>query len=301
MNSGMAKRIVPVVRTAAIAGCLVIGALGAAPWAWAQTPPSTPAPPTAMPPPQAPPVTPPLHGAVPKAAGSKPASAMAGASQASCEKYIAVLSGKSTDQALLKNSALQALAQAVPDLPTCGAVAADSDAICQALPASAGGGDGKDDDPRQSCRKSWAQFHELRKATGRPFVTEVELEECRSSKDMAASCNGIAEAFRTGDPKKCPSGAFQSDCQAAVSLDPSYCRADGPQAAERIKRCQQHIEQDRLLTKGLKAIAESGQPLDRQFAKAALGEADACAAFAASAMDVCTAGAAPAKAGAPGR
>jgi hypothetical protein len=211
-----------------------------------------------------------------------------GPSAATCERYVAVLSGKSTDAALLSKPEVQALAVEVPDLPTCGAVRADSDALCKLLPG--GGGKDKKSDPRQSCRKSWAQFHELRKNTGRPFVTEVELEECRASKDMKSQCDAIAEAFRSGDPAKCPPGSFHSNCQAAVTLDASYCTAEGDKAEERIKRCKQHIEEDRLRTKGLKAIAESGDPLDRQFAQAALGQPDACADMVATAMAVCTSG-----------
>ncbi|MEO8601501.1 MAG: hypothetical protein ABI629_02885 [bacterium] len=283
MNSCVAKWMVAVAHVAIFA----TGLLGVAGAAVGQTPAVTAVAPTAMPQSAPPTVVPRLPGGAAKAVGS----GFVSTSQAACEKYIRVLSGKSADAALLKDKAVLALAQAVPDLPTCGAVTADSEALCGTLPASPGGGDKKDGDLRQSCRKSWAQFHELRKAPGRPFVTVVELEECRASKEMAPSCDAIAEAFRSGNPNKCPGGAFQSMCQAAVSLDPSFCRGSGPKADEQIKRCQQHIEEDRMRTKGLKVIAESGQGLDQQFAKAALGEADACAEQSAIAMTACTSGA----------
>jgi len=288
--------------TASLFGCVargavLIGVLSAGPaatLAQPQTEASTPVAPTAMP---TAPLTPPAQGA---GSGVKVNSLLAGVSAATCEKNIAVLTGKNTDQALLKSADVQALASAVPDLPTCGAIAADSDALCKILPTGEAGGK-KKDDPRQSCRKTWAQFHELRKETGKPFVTEVQLEDCRASKDSKPYCDAIAEAFRTGDPDKCPHGPVELMCKAGVTLDPSFCRGPGTTTDDEVKRCREDLDKTRALTKGLKVMAESGQPLDRQFAAAALGKPDACAPLAAEAMSACTNGTAKAPAKAPAK
>ncbi|MGH9808977.1 MAG: hypothetical protein ACRD9W_17290, partial [Terriglobia bacterium] len=106
-------------------------------------------------------------------------------------------------------------------------------------------------------------------------------------------------------------GPFASNCQALVTLDKSLCRApkgkefDGHDANNSetygeslAKDCVAQVEHMAYLAKGLKAAAESGPEDERGFAKAALGQADACTQYADAAKKACLAGAMPTPPGA---
>jgi hypothetical protein len=193
-----------------------------------------------------------------------------------CEEYVAVLSGTKKDDALLKDPKLRALAARSFDLVGCGGIVADSDASC-ALIADPG-----------ECRLLWATFHELRtNPQGRAFMfPDFKYEMCRTEPKLAATCDRMRDALRSGDTSKCAGmGAGESDCRAMIKLDKSLCGKGG----DDLWGCRKAIEANEQLAKGLKGIAESGPPRERAFAKAALGEADACKPFAQAAMASCAA------------
>ena len=79
-------------------------------------------------------------------------------------------------------------------------------------------------------------------------------------------------------------------------MDASKCKpaGPGPEQKRMAEECKRDIKQRARFAQGLKALAESGASKDRPFAKAALGETDACAPLAKSAMDACMGGGTPA-------
>jgi hypothetical protein len=110
---------------------------------------------------------------------------------------------------------------------------------------------------------------------------DFKYEMCRTDPKLAPFCDRLRQAARSGDPDECTgTGDQESGCRAALLLDESRCgKTEG---------CKKAIEANRVFSKGLKALAESGPPRERALAKAALGDADACTSFAEAAVGVCS-------------
>jgi hypothetical protein len=219
------------------------------------------------------------------------------ARRALCERYVALVSGRERDLALLDNPEIKALAsQAPPDLIMCGAVAADSDVLCKRLMPLEHG-------PSMACRHTQAIFHELRTyPNSRSFMfDDLQWEECHHPSLAPALCDSFRQAMRSGDAKDCAqTGDFEPICRAYIGLDASLCRVQGK--LQGLKGgadkgygvddgfddiCKKTIESRAFLAQGLKVLAQSGPPRERELAKAALGQADACASYAQSAMEGC--------------
>jgi hypothetical protein len=224
------------------------------------------------------------------------------ARRAVCERYVAFLSGRERDDALLDNPDVQALAQQSADLVMCGSVVRDSDLLCRRFfPTERG--------PSIVCRHMWSIFHELRAhPKGRSFMfDDIDREEWQSPPSVdSATCDALQEALRSGDVNKCArSGDLESVCRAYMRLDQSLCRVHGRLAEvelpsrkagepEKLKlktvleeSCRETIESRAPLARGLTAIAKTGPPRERELAKAALGQTDACASYAQSALQSC--------------
>jgi hypothetical protein len=224
--------------------------------------------------------------------------AFAPAAQGDCERYLAVLSGRTQDAKLMKSSEIRGFAQPAPDLVTCGAVRANSEDLCNTLlPDDAGSAPASDfiaEGPYKACREQWATLKELRDhPQGRSFMfNDINMQGCRGIKDLAPLCDGIRDAMRSGDEKKCASlGKFESICRAYIKLDKSLCKGDpnDPYAKNAADDCVRKIERKGVWVQGLTKLAESGSPRERDLAKAALGKADACASLERDAMKACTA------------
>lgn len=197
-----------------------------------------------------------------------------------CEEYVAVLAGKKKDDALLADPKLQALAARSFDLVACGAVATDSDAPCALIR-----------EQNAECRLLWSVLHELRtNPKGRSFVfPDAKYEMCRTQPNFAPLCDRLRDAARSGDAEKCAGmGDQEAYCRAMITLDKSHCEKAKDHAG-----CMKVIEANELFAKGLKGLAEDGPPRERAFAKAALGDADACKSFAQAATASCASQAAP--------
>jgi hypothetical protein len=220
----------------------------------------------------------------------------AAARRASCENIVAALSGESKHEALLKDPQVEALAKRVPDLLTCRAVKEDSDGPCKLL---------EDERAVRSCRAKQSTFHEWRAyPNGRAFMfNNVQFEDCGNFKPFAPYCEGFRAAARAGDASKCKAvGEFESLCRGLITLDKSLCSApkgkdfqgrdqgNSQTWADGVEKdCKRQIDGMALYAKGMKAVADSGTPLDRQLAKAALGQPDACAPSAEDAIKTCVA------------
>lgn len=193
---------------------------------------------------------------------------------ARCEEYIAVLSGKKKDDAMLKDPKVKAIVARSFDLVACRAVAADSDEPCALVP-----------DQKDECRLLRGVYHELRtNPQGRAFTfPDVKYEMCKSDRKLAPVCDRLRDAARSGDPNECAgTGSQETDCRAAITLDESRCaKAEDPHG------CRKGIEFNRVFAKGLQALAESGPEREQALAKAALGDADACTKFAQAALGFC--------------
>jgi hypothetical protein len=265
----------------------------------------TPAPPAPQPPAAAPPAAAaPQQGAAPQPADTStpeaaptPDAAAAGAAEkrATCGRYAAALAGSASEQALLDTPEVASLAGQATDVVFCGAVVLDSEAHCRRfLPDEKG--------PGMACRQVQAIYHELRAAKpSRMFLfSDVEWQECKKNPATgAAVCDAFREAIQSGDAAKCASaGDLEPMCRAFLALDPSLCRFS-PEVESRMKKdmgkegpsveesCKAKIESQKFLAKDLPALATSGPPRERAFAKAALGEADACAPFIETAIQQC--------------
>jgi hypothetical protein len=188
---------------------------------------------------------------------------------------VAVLSGKKKDDALLGDPKVKAVLARSFDLVACRAVAADSDEPCALV-----------SEQRDECRLLRGVFHELRaNPQGRSYVfPDVKYEMCRSDPKLAPICDRLRDAARSGDPNECTgTGSQETDCRAALKLDPSLCeKAEDPDG------CRKGIEFNRVFAPGLRALADSGPPREQALAKAALGDADACTPFAEAAVGSCT-------------
>ena len=204
--------------------------------------------------------------------------AEASARRALCDSYIAVIAGRVEDAALREKADVQALAMREPDVATCGAVAADSDAPCRVFVGTSEEVRGN----RKDCIGNWSIFHELRAfPKGRGYMfDEALMDDCRHFGSMATVCEPFRDALRSGDPEQCAkAGALQWVCRAYVTGDPSLCRTDSPELVGLDKDCRSHIANRALHRKGLKALAASGSPRERVLAQAALGKRNACAVY----------------------
>ena len=272
----------------------------------------TPGPPAATPTRQAPPTAARasnLPAAAPATApsGGPAAAAPAAADparRATCESYVAVLSGKQTDAALLASAEVQWLAQQAPDLATCGAVASDSADVCKPISkwrpcptCEEIGTQGRKPDVRtDDCYTVWSIMHELETSpNGRAFM----LDECLTpDKDAADLCNGLIQGLRSGNCSA--AGSAAPLCQAMTSLDAAQCVAMPGLPEDLPTQCKSRIASRGFLAKGLTALADAGGPKEaavveewgdsdrlQRHAAAALGRPGACDAFAAAAVQVC--------------
>ncbi len=298
-------------RAALILGCLFSGCTCAG-----NPPPA--ATPTLRPPDTA--TAAPRDTATPLPAAPSPAvSPTVSGERATCERDIAVLSGREQDSTVLDRPEIRRLADA--DLVMCGAVFSDSDTMCQKLMPEEHG-------PSRDCLHTQSIFHELRAYPGtRSFLfDEADFSECRAIPGLATMCTSLRQALRSGDPKACAQlGDAESVCRAYMDMDKSRCRVTGKLATLEVERpgerkpgesskakvkdwieetCRQNIGDRAVLAKGLQELAQSGQPRQRELAKAALKQEDACQSYAQLAMQSCTApsaqGSAPAGAPAAG-
>jgi hypothetical protein len=221
-----------------------------------------------------------------------------------CQRYIGALSGEKKDKDLLAEPSVQALAPEVADLIACIAVKTDSEAACAPLIATLPSGQKGYSNEAKDCLYTQATYHEARAyPKGTSFLfSEMEWRQC----DEPKVCAALREATRTGDETKCAdSGAFASICRAYVKMDPSLCRVEGSlpkrsgEEAAVAENCKKAIETRGFLARGLKALADSGSKQEQALARAALGQADACAQLERAALDKCEARYAPPTAAAP--
>ena len=272
MADSVARLVTRAMRAAFVATCLFNLGSCSRESAPSQPPAQTPSvsKPTVVPPAAITPLTAPAPTAAAEAANDE--------AKILCETYVAALSGHGKDPQLLKDPNVQALARRVPDLVSCTAVATKSDAVCETLGE---GEQGKECSDRRSI------FNELgRYPKGRGFIfPDRDYEQCRSEKVMAAYCDAIRVAARAGDASKCPAGRLQGFCRAFIALDKSMCEGLGPQ-----RDCEMQIDRKLVFASGVNELAESGPQPIRALARASLGQADACAAFARSALEACIAG-----------
>ena len=214
--------------------------------------------------------------------------AEASARRALCDDYVAAIAGNTKDPALLEKDEVRVLAKQVPDLANCGAIASDSNAACNVFaPASS---------QMKDCLGVWSMFHEVRTSPkGRAFLfDEAMVQECRQAPALAPFCEAFRDALRSANANDCAqSGPFASVCRAYIALDPSLCRVTAPEVEGLDKDCRQQIANKGMFAKGLKAIAASGAGRYRSFARAAMGDRDACKAFATAVKDACVAAGQP--------
>ncbi len=304
MIFGAVRVIVRMIRPAAVASCLFAGCMCLGRPAHSQAPPPTGIAPTPAEAKQraAPTGTAAMTPAWSPTSGPAP-TATVNPRRALCDSYIAALSGRSKDAALLRKREVRALAAQASDLVMCGAVVSDSDAPCRELiPVEHG--------PTMQCLHTRSIYHELRTyPKGRSFLfDEVDWDAFGFPALPTASREAFRKAMRSGDVKDCAqTGDLQSMCRAYIGLDESLCRVGGKlgqveieltgkQEKEKVKvgreleaRCKEVIKSRAFLAKGLKEIAESGLPPENEFAKAALGQPEACASFTQAVMDACLA------------
>jgi len=287
---------------------VVLAAVAVASWAFpdraAHGQPAESMAPAAKPDRPAPPEAP-ADAAVKPAAGPSPAAAIPAPSRADCERLARALAGADKDPELLKKAGAPAPSArtANADLVTCTAVLADSDEPCTRL----------DQENADNCRRDRAVFHELRTyPNGRSYMfDDRKFEECKQNGPMAPLCESLRNAFRSGDPGQCVlKGDFEAICRAAGDIDPSKCATEapqlkkllegqcramvtldesacdvaGPRHEEMAKQCRDDIKAGKAYGKNLKDLAKSGSPREKELAKAALKDAEACKTFTQSAV-----------------
>ena len=235
-----------------------------------------------------------------------------------CEHYVAVLGGEK-DAAVAKEPEFRELAGRATDLVTCKAIRADSDEPCKLL----------EKDGADACRTTRATFHEMREyPNGRSYMfDDRKYQECKKDGGMPmVICDALRNALRTGDPSQCVMEAdfvalcrqavkagnmdgvdaagcategpvirkmAEGQCRALVNLDPAACDVPGPHAEGMAEQCRKDIESRKSFGGGLKDLAKSGSGSEKEFAKAALEDADACKEPRKSAMDACLRGGSP--------
>ena len=186
----------------------------------------------------------------------------------------------------MKDPDVEALAQQAPQLVTCGAIAQDSEDLCELVK-------GKD------CRQMTMVFRELR---AHPKSRAFMFPECYNMHDekWVSFCDSMLKALRSGDPKECAAtGNGESLCRALVTFDASLCVPAQGLPEDLPSACKERVRSWAFLAKGLKELAEKGPSAKRaegigdlgpvrMWAKAALGQADACAPLAESAMGICS-------------
>ncbi len=220
-----------------------------------------------------------------------------------CDRLIAVLSGRDKDEKLLKSAELQKLAQVFRDLATCGAVASDSPALCKAMGET---------DAHSGCLLMQGTFQLLRAHPkgGRLLFTTGSYEHCRTE-ITPVICEKLRDAVAANDASKCewkpgekpeaiPADArhhpkaltaaqvrtdFPLMCRALVTLDKSLCSQIKDPDSKRV--CADVIERNAVYAAGLKSMAESAPQPQRDLAKAALGQADACQPYTDAARKAC--------------
>src|SRR5437879_6502124 len=226
--------------------------------------------------------------------------------RSACERYVAAVSGRAK-LALLDDPEVGTLAAQAPgDLVMCGAVRSDSDALCERLlPVEHG--------PGGACQHMRSIFHELRSGGSRSFMfDDRDWEGCRVIPLFPALCDSLRKAMRSADPRDCAAtDGAESICRAYIALDKSLCHAEGKlKLVEFLAKlvstgieesCRRTIENRAFLAQGLERLAESGPPLERELARAALGRPDACAPFAQPALTSCLQNVAAASSGADRR
>jgi hypothetical protein len=224
-------------------------------------------------------------GATPKAVGS--------AAPTKCQKIAEALGKRTADAALLNSADAHAVGLQNPELVMCSAVLTDSDEPCKRyLPSGQG--------PSNACLQLRAIFHELKANPGKPtyMFTDFDWQLCRSNPDFTQTCDKLRAALRSGNEKDCAGiGIAEPLCRAAMSGDKTKCdlkvaaaegkvlspdpQGKGPVTAnvsEMIAQdCHEKLDTRLRLAGGLKKLAESGSPQEQPLARAALGEADACA------------------------
>jgi hypothetical protein len=147
------------------------------------------------------------------------------------------------------------------------------------------------------------------------MLDERKFEECKENKAMAPVCDAVRKALRSGDPSQCVLNAdFEAICRSAGDIDVSKCATEapqlktlleghcramvtldeaacdnlpGPRQQEMAKQCRDDIKASKSYAKGLKELAESGSPREKELAKAALNASDACKALTESAVEAC--------------
>lgn len=272
---------------------------------------NTPAPPAPTPNRQAPPTAArasDLPATAPTSAGANAPAAAAPAPndparRATCERYVAVLSGKQTDPSLLASDEVQWLAAASRPLVTCGAIAADNVDACKSVSqwrpcptCEKVGTPGPKRPITNDCYSSWAIFHELKtNAKSRAYM----LEECLApDQEWADLCGGITQGLRSGDCSA--AGKAEPLCRAFMTLDPALCAPIEGLPSDLPDSCRQRIAWRGFLAKGLAPLADTpisdpavtaefGDPVRLQmYAGAALGRADSCRTFEAEALKFCT-------------
>ena len=218
-----------------------------------------------------------------------------------CEAYVAVRSGRKQDAAALAKPQVRSLGSA--DLIMCGAVFSDSDELCTGLM-------GIDQGPLGACLQMRSLFHELRAYPGKPsfMFSEFDWKQTRGIPALTAFADSLQQALRSGKVEECDKvGDGASICRAYMTLDKSLCTVTGKLAEvqfslpdhkegepEQIKvkevaeaNCRQTIDDRKFLAKGLPALAATGPARERELAKAALQQENACDTYAQAALDLC--------------
>jgi hypothetical protein len=251
-------------------------------------------------------------------AAAAPSPVVPKVSRADCERDARALTSGDKGAKKPAGAADPATRTANADLVTCTAVLADSDEPCARL----------DEESADNCRRDRAAFHEMRAYPNGPsfMLDDRKFEECKKNAAMAPVCEAVRKALRSGDPKQCVLNAdfealcrsdadldatkcateaprlkalLEGQCRAMVTLDESACDVPGPRHEEMAKQCRDDIKANKAYGKGLKQLAKSGAPREKELAKAALEEADACKTFTQSAVDACLEASPAAAAAAP--
>lgn len=309
MEPDTAKRLVRALQIVAalalsFAGCTCAGNTASAPPPTATRPAATP---TVAPRPADTVPVPPTPAETASTAAA-PAPAQTAAAQAvrlvpagsPCADFVAVLSGRKQDAAILTKPELRAIAGA--DLVMCGAVFSDSDELCTRLMPFEQG-------PGAACLQMRALFHELRAYPGKPsfMFDEFYWKQWRSAPVLTEYADAMQQALRAGKPEDCDRvGDGASICRAFMTRDKALCTVTGKLAEASVPdpkgggappvrvrevleaNCRDTIDSRTFLAKGLEAVAASGPPRERELAKAALRRPDACEAYAKAALDLCT-------------